>query len=104
MSKLASLTDTAEKVVIAWGSREIAASLCRTIRRALKIAIEPGGRVTVFAPVDAAYDTIAVRCRRRGQWVFRELDRMSAEPAFTPSRCTSLEKHTSLREGLIGSL
>ena len=87
MSKLARHLDTAEQVAIAWGSREIAASLCRTDRRVLKIEIEPGGRVTVFAPNDASNEAIAVRCRRKGPWVFRELDRLSAEPAFTPNRC-----------------
>lgn len=87
MSKLARHSDVVEEVAIAWGSREIAAKLCRTDRRVLKIEVEPGGRVTVFAPRDASHEVIAVRCRRKGQWVFRELDRMLAEPAFTPERC-----------------
>lgn len=87
MSTLARLSDSAEQVAIAWGSREIAAKLCRTSRRVLKIEIEPGGQVTVFAPIDASYEAIAVRCRRKGQWIFRELDRMSAGPVFTPDRC-----------------
>jgi predicted metal-dependent hydrolase len=87
MSKFAGHFDVAEQVSIAWGSREIAAKLCRTDRRVLKIEIEPGGRVTVFAPNDASCKVIAVRCRRKGSWVFRELDRLSAEPTFTPDRC-----------------
>lgn len=87
MSKLARQIDVAEQVSIAWGSREIAAKLCRTDRRVLKMEIEPGGRVTVFAPNDASHEVIVVRCRRKGSWVFRELDRMLAEPAFTPQRC-----------------
>src|SRR5258708_26084025 len=87
MNKLARLSDNAEQVAITWGSRKIAAILCRTGRRVLKIKIEPGGQVTVFAPADASYEAIAVRCGRKGQWVFRELDRMLAEPAFTPCRC-----------------
>lgn len=86
MSKLARHFDVAEQVVIAWGSREITAKLCRTDRRVLKIEIEPGGRVTVFAPSYASSEIIAVRCRRKGPWVFRELDRMLAEPVFTPER------------------
>jgi predicted metal-dependent hydrolase len=86
MSKVARLSDNAEQVAIAWGSREIAAKLCRTGRRVLKIDIDPNGRVTVFAPIDASYETIAVRCRRKGHWVFRELDRMSVQPTFTPDR------------------
>src|SRR5262245_57326966 len=87
MSKQARHFDTAEQVTIAWGSREIAASLCRTNRRVLRIEIEPSGRVTVFAPNDASSEAIAVRCRRKGPWIFRELDRLSAEPASTPYRC-----------------
>lgn len=86
MSKLGRHLD-AERVSIAWGSREIVAKLCRTDRRVLKIEVEPGGRVTVFAPNDASHEVIAVRCRRKGSWLFRELDRLSAEPAFTPNRC-----------------
>lgn len=87
MSKLATHAVSSERVAIAWGSREIMAKLCRTSRRVLKIEIEPGGRVTVFAPNDASHEAIAVRCRRKGPWVFRELDRLSAEPADTPDRC-----------------
>lgn len=87
MSKLARHFDVAEQVAIAWGSREVAAKLCRTDRRVLKIKIDPGGAVTVFAPFDASCEAIASRCRRKGPWVFRELDRLSAEPAFTPDRC-----------------
>jgi predicted metal-dependent hydrolase len=87
MSKPSRLHDTAEQVTIAWGSREVVANLSRTGRRILKIEIKPGGLVTVFAPIDASYETIAVRCRRKGRWVFRELDRISAEPVFTPDRC-----------------
>lgn len=87
MIKMARQINDGEQVAIAWGSREIAARLFRTERRVLKIEIEPGGRVTVFAPADASNETIASRCRRKGPWVFRELDRMTAEPAFTPERC-----------------
>jgi predicted metal-dependent hydrolase len=87
MNKLGRPFDTSEQVTITWGSREIAANLRRTGRRILKIEIEPGGRVTVFAPIDASYETIAARCRRKGPWIFRELNRISAEPVFTPDRC-----------------
>jgi len=87
MSKQAKHFDVAEELAITWGSRAIAANLCRTDRRVLKIQIEPGGQVTVFAPSDASYEAIAVRCRRKGPWIFRELDRVLAEPTFTPERC-----------------
>jgi len=86
MSKLARQIDVAEQVAIAWGSREIAAKLCRTDRRVLKIEIEPSGQVTVFAPSDAPSEAITLRCQRKAPWVFRELDRMQAGPAFTPER------------------
>src|SRR5580704_1651398 len=94
MSKLARLSDPEELIPIAWGSREVVATLCRTGRRVLRIAIEPNGRVTVFAPIDAPYEVIEMRCRRKGKWVFRELDRMLAGPTFTPDRCfLSVETH-----------
>jgi predicted metal-dependent hydrolase len=86
VSRLARHSDITEQIAIVCGSREIAATLCRTDRRVLKIEIEPSGRVTVFAPNDASHEAIEVRCRRKGPWVFRELDRLSAEPAFTPDR------------------
>ena len=87
MSMLAKHLDTAEQVTIVCGSREIAAALCRTNRRVLKIEIAPNGDVTVFAPSDASHEAIAGRCRQKGAWIFRELDRLSAAPAFTPDRC-----------------
>jgi predicted metal-dependent hydrolase len=86
MRKLARIADGAEQIAISWGSREIVAKLYRTGRRVLKIEIEPRGRVTVFAPIDASCEDIAARCRRKGKWVFRELDRILAGPALTPGR------------------
>lgn len=87
MSKLARHFKEAEQIAISWGSREITAKLYRTDRRVLKIDIEPSGRVTVFAPSDAPSEAIALRCWRKGPWIFHELDRMQAGPAFTPERC-----------------
>jgi len=87
MSKLAKLSNSREQIAITWGSRKIVAILCRTDRRVLKIKIEPGGQVTVLAPAGASHEAIALRCRRKGQWLFGELDRILAEPAFTPGRC-----------------
>jgi predicted metal-dependent hydrolase len=98
MSKLARLSGPEELIPIAWGSREVVATLCRTGRRVLKIAIAPSGQVTVFAPTDAPYEVIEMRCRRKGKWVFRELDRMLAGPTFTPDRCF-LSGETHLFEG-----
>jgi predicted metal-dependent hydrolase len=85
MSKIRNF-DAAEEVAISWGSRQVAAKLFRTNRRVLKIEIEPTGGVKVFAPKDASCETIAVRCRRKGPWVFRVLDRLSVEPKLTPDR------------------
>ena len=41
MTKSEKHFDVAKQVAIAWGSREIAANLCRTDRRVLKLEIEP---------------------------------------------------------------
>lgn len=87
MRKVRDVSDVAENVAITWGSREITAQLYRTDRRVLKIQIDPDGRVTVLAPDDASFDAVAVRCRRKAAWVFRELDRKQAQPAVTPERC-----------------
>jgi predicted metal-dependent hydrolase len=86
MRKLTGHLVEAEKLSIFWGTREIAVKLCRTDRRVLKINIEPSGQVTVFAPIDATYEAIAIRCQRKAARIFRELERIKAGPAFTPER------------------
>jgi predicted metal-dependent hydrolase len=86
VTRSARQSDGTDQVAITWGSRQIAATLCRTERRVLKIQIEPAGTVTVFAPADATLDAIGRRCRRKGAWIFRELDRLEGEPTYTPER------------------
>lgn len=75
------------QIVISWGARRIEAKLVRTDRRVLKIDVEPGGRVTVLAPRDAAQAEVVARCQRKSGWIFRQLDKAAGEPAFTPERC-----------------
>lgn len=87
MINLARHVEVAEQITIAWSSRKIVATLCRTDRRILKIEIGPDGRIAVLAPRDAPIETIEVRCRRKGSWIFRNLDRILSQPAFTPERC-----------------
>jgi len=78
--------DCFERVIVAWGAREVSAVLHRTERRKLRIEVRPGGCVNVFVPRDAPYEDVAARCRRKANWIFRELDRISGEPPFTPDR------------------
>src|SRR5207247_133452 len=62
------------------------ADLRRTPRRVLRIDVQPSGRVVIFAPSDGDLDKIRERVKRKGAWIFRELDRIAAWQARTPAR------------------
>ncbi|KAB2668042.1 M48 family metallopeptidase [Ochrobactrum sp. LMG 5442] len=75
-----------EQIEIGWGGRRTLAHLRRTKRRVLRIEIQPSERVVVFAPSDESVEAIRDRIQRKGAWIFRELDRISARPIATPDR------------------
>lgn len=75
-----------EQIEIGWGDRRTVADLRRTDRRVLRIEIQPSGGVVVFAPTGEPVDSIHDRLRRKGAWIFRELDRIAARPVTTPER------------------
>lgn len=75
-----------ERIEITWGERRADAELRRTNRRVLRIDVQPSGHVIVFAPSDGDLDRIRERVRRKGSWIFRELDRIAGWPARTPER------------------
>ena len=75
-----------ERLEIVWGERRMLAELRRTNRRVLRIDVQPSGHVVVFAPEDGDMNRIRERVRRKGPWVFRELDRIASWPARTPER------------------
>ena len=75
-----------EKVEISWGERRTVADLRRTDRRFLRVEVLPSGDVVVFAPSGELLDTIHDRLRRRGSWIFREIDRVTVRPVTTPER------------------
>ena len=77
---------TGEYIVISWGARRQVAELRRTDRRVLRVEVKPIGRVIIFAPSSATLQTIHSRVMRRRAWIFRQLDRIKAQPAATPPR------------------
>jgi predicted metal-dependent hydrolase len=77
---------TKERVEVVWGERRTIADLHRTNRRVLRIDVQPSGHVVVFAPSDGDLEKIRERVKRKGAWIFRELDRIAAWPARTPVR------------------
>jgi len=74
-----------EQIDIAWGSRRASASLHRTQRRMLKISVEPSGDIHVYAPAGEAIEAVKSRVERKGPWIFRQIDRIEAQPR-TPAR------------------
>lgn len=75
-----------EQIEIGWGERRTLAHLRRTERRVLRIEVQPSGAVVVFAPSGEPIDAIRDRLKRKGAWIFRELDRISSRPVTTPER------------------
>jgi predicted metal-dependent hydrolase len=81
-----SLTADCEHIEVGWGERRTVAALQRTARRVLRIEVRPSGAVVVFAPSGETFDSIRDRVKRKGSWIFRELDRISTRPSVTPDR------------------
>jgi predicted metal-dependent hydrolase len=75
-----------ERIEVVWGERRVIAELRCTPRRVLRIDVQPSGHVVVFAPSDGDLDKIRERVKRKGAWIFRELDRNASWPARTPAR------------------
>jgi predicted metal-dependent hydrolase len=75
-----------EQIEIGWGERRTFAELRRTARRILRVEVQPSGGVVVFAPYGEPVDAIRERVKRKGAWIFRELDRILARAAATPER------------------
>ena len=75
-----------EQIEICWAERRVVAELVRTDRRALRIDVRPTGEVTVFAPADAELDEIQARARRKGAWIFAQVDAIAQRPKVTPTR------------------
>lgn len=75
-----------EQIEVGWGQRRAMASLQRTARRVLRIEVRPSGDVIVFAPSGEDLAAILGRVKRKGAWIFREIDRVSSRPSATPDR------------------
>jgi predicted metal-dependent hydrolase len=74
------------RIEIHWGLRRTVAELRRTERRVLRIEVKPSGSVIVFAPVGEELGNVLDRVKRKGSWIFRELDRIYRRPSTTPER------------------
>ena len=87
MKPTASVPNDCEQIIeVGWGERSTVAALRRTTRRVLRIEVQPSGSVVVFAPSGETLDTIQDRVKRKGGWIFRELDRIATRPSVTPDR------------------
>ncbi len=75
-----------EHIEICWGERRVIAELLRTDRRALRIDVRPTGEVAIFAPAGEEIDEIQSRARRKGAWIFAQIDTISQRPKVTPKR------------------
>ncbi len=86
MSGASPMMADGEQIEVGWGERRVIARLERTHRRVLRIDVQPSGKVVVIAPAGEARSDIQDRVNRKGSWVFREIDRISARPVSTPER------------------
>ena len=75
-----------ERVEVGWGQRRATANLFRTNRRVLRIEVRPSGDIFVFAPVGETVSEIQARIKRKGEWIFREIDQVANRPSVTPDR------------------
>lgn len=75
-----------EPLTIEWGTRKVTASLHRTSRRVLRIAVDPTGAVDIFVPREADLEEVLTRSKRKSAWIFREIDQISARPTVTTER------------------
>lgn len=75
-----------EQIEIGWGRRRTLVTLQRTNRRILRIEVRPSGAVFVFAPHGADLGAVQNRVRKKGEWIFREIDRIANRPSVTPDR------------------
>jgi predicted metal-dependent hydrolase len=75
-----------EQIEVGWGKRRTLATLQRTNRRVLRIEVRPSGAVLVFAPSGEDLGAVQDRVKRRGEWIFREIDRVASRPSVTPDR------------------
>lgn len=77
---------TIEQIEICWGERRVIAELVRTNRRVLRVDVRPTGEVAVFAPAGEEIDKIQGRARRKGAWIFAQIDTIAKRPNVTPTR------------------
>ncbi len=66
-----------EHIELSLGDRRASAELRRTQRRVLRIEVKPSGDVVVFAPSGETLSAVQSRVKRKGPWIFREIDRIA---------------------------
>ena len=79
-------SSSSESIEVGWGQRRAIANLRRTSRRVLRIEVRPSGDVIVFAPAGEEVGAIQARVKRKGEWIFQEIDRVANRPSVTPDR------------------
>jgi predicted metal-dependent hydrolase len=86
MRTIMAARSASEQIEICWGKRRVVAELHRTERRALRIDVRPTGEVAIFAPAGEEIDEICSRARRKGAWIFAQIDTIAQRPKVTPKR------------------
>jgi predicted metal-dependent hydrolase len=82
---------------IHFGDRDLAYSLCRSVRKQLRIVVTPELRVEVFAPLAASDDQVRSAVREKAAWIAGKLDELAAfHPLPTPRQYISGESLTYL--------
>jgi predicted metal-dependent hydrolase len=77
---------TSEQIEISWGGRRVIAELSRVDKRTLRIDVRPTGEVAIFAPAGEDIGEIESRARRKGAWIFAQIDTIAQRPKVTPKR------------------
>ncbi|WP_374653529.1 M48 family metallopeptidase [Dongia sp.] len=77
---------TCEEIEIHWGERRVVAELTRMNRRYLRIDVKPTGQVVIFAPAGEERSEVQRRARRKGAWIFTQIDKIARRPEVTPKR------------------
>ncbi len=88
---------TAQRRRIVYGKHEIEFRLERRQRKTLEIAVEADKSVTVVAPIDAPFDLVEAKLRKRASWVRRQqLFFEQFHPQTPPKKYLAGETHLYL--------
>lgn len=74
------------KQSVLFGQTEITYSVNLSDRKTLAIHVYPDGQVAVDAPLNASYEAIAGKVKKRASWIFKQQIQFAAYPPVLPQR------------------